>query len=182
MVPLVIGALAIGALFAHRGGVADVTIALRVLGLVLALAGGFALDDAAATTLHASPYPLARRLLLRIGCVAAVIATLWGVALLRLLPDAPTGQRAALGLGVTVELAAALAVVWSVAAWGRRRGLDEPGIVTAPVLLSLIFAGAAQPRVPMLVGPGADWLTAHLRWTAVLIGALVCLAYAMRDP
>jgi len=28
----------------------------------------------------------------------------------------------------------------------------------------------------MLVGPGADWLTAHLRWTTALAGAVACLA------
>jgi hypothetical protein len=49
-------------------------------------------------------------------------------------------------------------------------------------LLGLIFAVAVQHRFPMLVGPGADWLTAHLRWTTALAGAVACLAYAMRDP
>jgi hypothetical protein len=149
---------------------------------VLALAGGFVLDDAAATILQASPYPLARRLGLRIGCAAAIIATLWAIALIRLLPNAAAGQRAALGLGISVELAAALAVVWAAAGFGRRRGMDEPGIATAPVLLGLIFVGAAQDRLPMVVGLGAEWLPVHLRWTAVLTAAVICLAYEMRDP
>jgi hypothetical protein len=182
ILPLVVGAFAVVALWAHRSDVADVTGPLRILGLVLALAGGFVLDDAAATTLQASPYSLARRHRLRIGCGATVIAALWGIALLRLLPYAPAGQRVTLGLGLTEELAAALAVVWAAGAWLRRRGLDEPGIATGPVLLGLSFVSAAQQRFPMLAGPGANWLSAHLRWTAVLIGAVVCLVYAMRDP
>ena len=182
VVPLVVGAVAVATLWAHPSGVADVTGPLRVVGLVLALAGGFVLDDAAAITLQASPYSLARRLWLRIGCAAAVIGPLWGIALVRLLSHAPASQRATLGLGLTVELAAALAVVWAAAAWCRRRGVHEPGIATAPVLLGLIFVGAAQDTVPMLVGPGANWLIAHLRWTAVLTCALACLVYATRDP
>ncbi len=182
LVPFMVGGGAVAAMFAHRGGFTEVTGPLRAIGLVLALAGGFVLDDAAATTLQASPYPLARRLGLRIGFTAAVIGALWGIALWRVLLIAAAGQRAALGLGLTVELAAASTLVWAAAAWGRRRGLDEPGIATAPLLLALIFIGGAQQRFPILVGPGANWLTAHLRWAAILTAAAASLAYAMRDP
>jgi hypothetical protein len=182
LLPFMVGAVAVAALFVHRGGFTDVTGPLRALGLVLALAGGFVLDDTAATTLQASPYPLARRLVLRMGFAEAVIAVLWCIALWRVLPTSADGQRAALALGLTVELAAASTLVWATAAWGRRRGLDEPGIATAPLLLALIFVGVAQQRVPLVVGPGANWLTAHMHWTAILTAATACLAYAMRDP
>ena len=175
--PLVVGAIAAMTLLAYQGGVADTIGRLRVIGLLLALASGFVLDDAAATTLQASPYSLARRLWLRIGYGATVIAGLWTIALVRLLPAAPAHQRATLGLGVTVELAAALTIVWAAAASGRRRGVDEPGIATAPVLLGLIFVGAAQQRFPLLVGLGADWLRAHLGWTVILAVAIALLAY-----
>jgi hypothetical protein len=99
-----------------------------------------------------------------------------------LLASAPAGERWALGLGLTVELAAALAVVWAVAAWGRRRGLDRPGIVTTPVLLASLLLASSTARAPMLVGPGPQWTPAHLRWSGILVGATCLLLAAMRDP
>ncbi|MFI5896129.1 hypothetical protein ACIA5D_39115 [Actinoplanes sp. NPDC051513] len=169
-------------LVARRGGTHDVVGDLRVLGLLLALGGGYVLDDGAAITLQASPYGLARRLWLRVGCAAAVVAPLWMAMLARLLPSAPTGDRWALGLGLTVELAAALAVVWAVAAWARRHGVEHPGIVTTPALLASLLLAASAARAPMLVGPGPQWTSAHLRWSGILIGATCVLAAAMRDP
>ena len=35
---------------------------------------------------------------------------------------------------------------------------------------------------PVLVGPGPQWTTAHLRWSAILVGATCVLVAAMRDP
>ena len=113
-------------LVARRGGTHDVIGDLRVLGLLLALGSGYVLDDGAAVTLQASPYSLARRLWLRIGCAAAVVVPLWTALLARFLPSAPAGDRWALGLGLTIELAAALTVIWAVAAWGRRHGVRAP--------------------------------------------------------
>ena len=183
LAPLGAGAVAVVVfLAARRTGHPDVTTNLRLLGLVLALGSGFVLDDAAASTLQASPYGLARRVWLRIGCAVAVIAPLWAVLLARLLPSAPTTGRLTLGFGLTVELAAALAFVWAVAAWARRRGIDDPGVITAPALLALLFLAVALQRAPMLVGPGPQWTAAHLRWAVVLAGAAALLGAATRDP
>jgi hypothetical protein len=183
LAPLVVGAVAAAAALAlHHDGPPTGIAPLRVVGLILALGCGFMLDDAAAPTLQASPYALARRLWLRIGSAAAVVVPLWTLALLRLLPPAPLMDRASLALGLTVELVAALAVVWATAAWGRWRSLDEPGIATAPVLLGLVFLGAVHPRARLLVGPGPQWLAVHLRWAAVLVCAVALLLVAMRDP
>ena len=182
--PLAVGVVTVAvALALHCGGPPTGVNSLRVVGLILVLSSGFALDDAAAPTLQASPYPLARRLLVRIGCAAAMVVPLWTIAMWRLLPAAPTGaDRVSLSVGLTVEFAAALAVVWAAAAWGRRRGLAEPGIATAPVLLGLVFLVAVHPRAKLLVGPSPHWLAAHLRWVAVLVCAAILLAVAMRDP
>ena len=182
--PLALGAVTVGvALALHCGGRSTGVGSLRVVGLILVLGSGFALDDAAATTLQASPYPLARRLCVRIGCAAAVVLPLWTIALWRLLPAVPTwAGRASLSVGLTVEFVAALAVMWAAAAWGRRRGIAEPGIGTAPVMLGLVFLAAVHPRSKLLVGPGPHWLAAHLRWAVVLACAVVLLAVAMRDP
>ena len=169
-------------LVARRGGTHDVLGDLRVLGLLLALGSGYVLDDGAAVTLQASPYGLARRLWLRIGCAAAVVTPLWMAMLAYLLPSAPASDRWALGLGLTVELAAVLTVVWAIAAWGRRRGVEHPGIITTPALLASLFLAASISRAPMLVEPGPQWTPAHVRWSGILVGATCVLLAGMRDP
>jgi len=183
LAPFVAGASAVAAfLAARRGDTHDVIADLRVLGLLLALGSGYVLDDGAAVTLQASPYSLARRLWLRIGCAGGVVVPLWTAVLARYLPSAPAGDRWALGLGLTVELAAALTVVWAVATWGRRHGFEHPGIITTPALVASLLLAASVSEAPMLVGPGAEWTPAHLRWSGVLVGATCVLAAGMRDP
>ncbi|WP_345137650.1 hypothetical protein [Dactylosporangium darangshiense] len=169
-------------LAARRGGTHDVAGDLRMLGLLLALGSGYVLDDGAAVTLQASPYGPGRRLWLRIGCAAAIVTPLWTSMLAYLLPSAPAGDRWALGLGLTVELAAVLAVAWTVAVWGRRFGVEHPGMITTPALLALLLLAGSISRAPMLVGPGPQWTAAHLRWSGVLAGAACVLLAGMRDP
>ncbi|WP_432824434.1 hypothetical protein [Dactylosporangium sp. CA-092794] len=155
---------------------------LRVLGLLLALGSGYALDDSAAITLQASPYSLARRLWLRIACAGAVVVPVWAAVLAVYLPPAPAGGRWSLGLGLTAELAATVTVLWAVAAWARRQGFDQPGIITTPVLLASLLLAASIPQAPMLVGPGREWMPAHLRWSGIAVAATCALVAAMRDP
>jgi hypothetical protein len=175
-------AAAVVLLVARRGGTDDVIGDLRTLGLLLALGSGYVLDDGAAVTLQASPYALARRLGLRIGAAVTIVAPLWTLMLARLLPSAPASDRATLGVGLTVELAAALAVVWAVAAWARRGGFEHPGIITTPVILALMLIAASISQAPMLVGPGPQWTSAHARWSIILVGAAAGLLAGMRDP
>ncbi|MBO3751461.1 hypothetical protein J5X84_35765 [Streptosporangiaceae bacterium NEAU-GS5] len=183
LAPFWVSAAAVVAfLAARRGGGHDVLADLRVLGLLAALGSGYVLDDGAAVTLQASPYGLARRLWLRIGCAAALVAPLWTAALAYLLPSAPAGDRWTLGLGLTLELAAVLTVVWAVAAAGRRRGFEQPGIITTPALLAALFVAGSISQAPMLVGLGQEWTPAHVRWSVVLAGAACVLVAAMRDP
>lgn len=66
---------------------------LRVMGLLPAVGSGYALDDSAAIALQASPYSLARRLWLRIGCAAAIVVPVWAAVLAVYLPSAPAGDR-----------------------------------------------------------------------------------------
>lgn len=169
-------------LVARHGGAPDVIADLRVLGLLVALGTGYVLDDGAAVTLQASPYRLAYRLWLRIGCAAAFAAVLWVSLLAYLLPSAPESVWWTIGSGLTVELAAVLAVGWAVAAWGRRRGVDQPGVITTPVLLALLFLAASISQTPMLVGMGPQWTAAHVRWSIVLATAACVLVAATRDP
>jgi len=181
LAPNAAAVVAVAAFLAVRGG--DEFIGdLRVVGLLLALGSGYVLDDGAAVTLQASPYSLARRLWLRIGAAAAVVVPLWTAVLARFLPSAPAGDRWAIGLGLTIELAAALTVIWAVAVWGRRHGFEHPGIITTPALLAALLLAASIPQAPMLVGSGPQWTPAHLRWSGILIGATCVLVAGMRDP
>ena len=183
LAPFTPGVVAVGAfLVARRDGTPDAMGDLRMLGLLLALGSGYVLDDGAAVTLQASPYSLARRLWLRIGSAAAIVTPLWLAMLAYLLPSAPASDRWALGLGLTVELAAALTVAWAVAAWSRRRGVEHPGIITTPALLTSLFLAASASQAPMLVGLGPQWNPAHRRWSMILLGAACVLLAAMRDP
>jgi hypothetical protein len=183
LAPFVVGAAAAAAfVVARRGDTHDVVADLRALGLLLALGGGYVLDDGAAVTLQASPYSLARRLWLRIGAAVVVVLPLWTIVLARFVPSAPARDRWALGLGLTLELAAALTVTWAVAAWCRRNGFEHPGIVTTPALLATLLLAASIQRAPMLVGSGPQWTQAHLRWSGVLLGATCVLVAGMRDP
>jgi hypothetical protein len=183
LAPFVTAVAAAAAFLAvRRGDTHDVIGDLRVLGLLLALSSGYVLDDGAAVTLQASPYSLARRLWLRVSCAAAVVVPLWTALLACYLPTAPAGDRWALGLGLTVELAASLTVLWAVAVWGRRLEFEHPGIITTPALLALLLLAGSIPQAPMLVGSGAEWTPAHLRWLGILVGATFVLVAAMRDP
>jgi hypothetical protein len=183
LAPFVSAVVAAAAFLAARSGDAHDPVAdLRVLALLLALGSGYVLDDGAAVTLQASPYSLARRLWLRIGAAVAVVVPLWTAVLARYLPSAPAGDRWSLGLGLTVELAAALTVIWAVAVWGRRHGFEHPGIATTPALVASLLLAASIPQAPMLVGSGAQWTPAHLRWSGILVGATCVLVAGMRDP
>jgi hypothetical protein len=46
---------------------------------------------------------------------------------------------------------------------------------------SLLLA-ASIPQAPMLVGSGAQWIPAHLRWSGILVVATCVLVAGMRDP
>jgi hypothetical protein len=183
LAPFATSAAAVAAyLVARLGDTHDAVGDLRVLGLLLALGSGYALDDSAAITLQASPYGLARRLWLRIACAAAVVMPMWATVLAVYLPSAPVGDRYSLGLGLTTELAAAVTVMWAVAAWARRQGFDQPGIITTPVLLAALLLAASIPQAPMLVGFGREWTPAHLRWSGIAVAATCALMAATRDP
>ena len=68
------------------------------------------------------------------------------------------------------------------AAWARRQGFDQPGIITTPVLLASLLLAASIPQAPMLVGIGREWTPAHLRWSGIAVAATCALVAAMRDP
>jgi len=151
---------------------------LRFAAIALCAAAAFALDDRAADLAAVSPTPLLFRRALRVALVLGIIAALWGLVLWY----AGDGFHA----GLTLELAAMLAVTLAAAAVAAPFTADgRGGIVAGPALLTLLATAAlALPDSWTLFAPGsADprWAASQQRWGAILAVALLTLAGASRD-
>ena len=151
---------------------------MRVVTVLLALACCACVDDAAATTLAASPTRLCRRRALQAITTLGPSAALWGVAF------AITGPRSTTGSGVVREALALLAFVCVTALVAQRLGLHEPGPVAGAVMaLTALLLLDVPDSVALFTGPGDPrWAAAHQRWTALLAGLLMLGAGALRDP
>lgn len=154
---------------------------LRAAALVFALGLTFLLDDPAREL--TTPVPTRRwvRTGLRVALVVPV-AALWWTAALSLLP-APA--RPPVG-AITLEAAATAALALAVAAVAVRF-TDEPRpgpSVAAGLLTVALLAPHLLPSrwdLFVLVGdPG--WAAAHVRWAAVLAGAVLLGAACAAEP
>jgi hypothetical protein len=154
---------------------------LRSVALALAAAVPFALDDRSRRTVAAAPTALAARSLAVLGLAVVPAAAVWAAACawvaVRGSSPVPVAALTLEAAGVTAAaVAAALALV-------RWRDVDEPGAVTAPVVLAL---GLLLPRLPgwaaLVTEPGPGWTAAHLRWAALLALAVGAGAVSLADP
>lgn len=154
---------------------------LRAVALALAAAVPFALDDLSRRTVAAAPTPLAARTLAALGLAAVPAAAVWAAACawvaVRGPGPVPVAELSLEAAGVTAAaVAAGLALV-------RWRGVDEPGALTAPVVLAM---GLLLPRLPgwaaLATEPGPGWAAAHVRWAAMLALTLAAAAVAVLDP
>jgi len=152
---------------------------LRFAAIALCVAAAFVLDDRAAGLAAASPTSLLVRRAFRVALVLPFIGALWGLALWY----AGDGFHA----GLTLELAAMLAVTLAAAAVAAPFTSDaRGGIVAAPVLLILLATAVlALPDSWTLFAHGSadpHWAASQQRWGAILAVALLTLACASRDP
>jgi len=154
---------------------------LRSVALALAAAVPFALDDRSRRTVAAAPTALAARSMAALGLAVVPAAVVWAAVCawvaVRGSRPVPVAALTLEAVGVTaVAAAAALALV----GW---REVDEPGAVTAPVVLAL---GLVLPRLPgwaaLVTEPGPGWAAAHLRWAALLALAVGAGSLAVADP
>jgi hypothetical protein len=106
---------------------------LELASVALGIGGSFALDDAAATSLEASPAPLALRNAVRAGCAIPFPAAIW-ITILLLTPEADRST-------LTLELAGLLAAALALSALGMRLGVDG-GLLAAPAVLGLVAASS----------------------------------------
>lgn len=155
--------------------------AVRTVVVLLALGTMFILDDDAAGTVAAGPTPLWWRRALRYGVAAAVVLPAW-VGVLSYAharrPELPVAR-------LTLELSALVAVGLAVAAGATRwRHVPDPGIAAALAVLGLTVCVAHLPDVfALFTAPGsASWQWSTIRWVVVLVGAVMVLAAATRDP
>ena len=154
---------------------------LRAVALGLAAAVPFALDDRSRRTVGAAPTGLAARSLAVLGLAVVPAALVWAAACgwvtVRSSRPVPAAALTLEAAGVT---AAAVAVALALVRW---RDVDEPGAVTAPVVLAL---GLVLPRLPswaaLVTEPGPGWTATHLRWAALLALAVGAGAAAVADP
>ena len=181
--PPLIGATAAAAavvgLATARGGVSG--LAVQVAGLALAAGAAYLLDDPAAAVTVTVPRSLWRRRSATVVRGLAVLTATWTVLLV--LP-----RRGGDGLddpAVTVQTAGVALLALAAAAVLARRGTPEPGNLVAPAV-ALVGIGALllQPMLGVTLFVGADrppdnWLS---WWVGVVIGMLLVLLAAWRDP
>jgi hypothetical protein len=154
---------------------------LRGAAVLLACAVAFAVDDAAASILAASPTTLRRRLTSRIALAGALAATTWSALVLLATARADAVPAGALSLEAATLGAIAVAAAAGLHTW---HGITEPAVLTAPLVLGAVLAANLLPPDWALLAPDPSvpgWQAAHYRWAGVLALAAVTLVVASRD-
>ncbi|MEP7019380.1 MAG: hypothetical protein ABI808_01920, partial [Pseudonocardiales bacterium] len=152
---------------------------LRAVGALSVLGTMFVLDDA--TRMFSDPTQLSARyrLLVRLSIALMVTAVGFAAASLALGARVSAAELA----GVALELVTATLLGLAVAAVALRwHGVDEPGVLAAPaVITGLLMSQLLPRRLALLPPPGPEWAAAHGRWVLLLVLAVTCLAVASRD-
>ena len=169
------GALALALLALTDRGLTE----LRLAAIATCVGAAFALDDVAAATVACSPTTLLVRRAVRVALAVSTLGALW--VLLSVL------ARGAASFGVSLELAAMLAVTLAAAAIAARiRGDGRGGVAAGPALLTLLAAAflLLPPRWSLFPADARDpsWTAAHQRWALILLAGVLCLLWASRDP
>lgn len=164
---------------------AGLTNVLRIAALFGAVGTGFLLDDPSESSTAATPGARPLRILLR-PLVAIPAILLWWAAVLLLLrrdTNAETWREIPL-VGISLEAAALIAIAIAVAAFVVRRPPHNGGGTTAgPAVVVLVAVAQFVPyRYRLFATPDDQhWTTIHQWWAAILITALLLLAWASRD-
>lgn len=180
-VPTIIGGLiAIGAIIAQLTTKHDLTEAYA-LALVASTAGlGFALDDPAAETVAASPTPLARRRIQRVGIVGAITVATW-LVIAGVVATSETQRFPTYDIVIEVAALAAIGLATSALVQQRTQAPGGPTAALVVVIGPAFLYGVVFRDVrvfPSLV-PGQE-LRERWIWIA-LVGAALLLR-ASRDP
>jgi hypothetical protein len=160
-----------------REDAADRVVVLRAAVVVVLVGALFVLDDRAAQVLDAVPTTWRYRLTLRVLVALAITGAAFTVL------ATTVALRIGTSAGVALEEAALLGAGLAAAATAQRRwGVDEPGIVGGVFTFGFAAGLVALPRRwAMLVSPGPQWSSAHLRWAGLLVVVAVALVAVSAD-
>jgi hypothetical protein len=164
------------------------TAMLRTSAVVLAAGAVFALDDAAAETLTASPTSLIRRRGVVLGLALAGVATAWGLLVGlgdALLPAAESARLAMVDGRLTLELAVLTTVAVAIGTVVARSNPTAAGITAGPgIVLAFVAAQQGNDHLTLFADGPLDvaWTAARGRlWLAIAVAGLVAL-WSSRDP
>ncbi|MEV4245655.1 hypothetical protein AB0J63_19845 [Streptosporangium canum] len=164
-------------------GVGTAFTLLRMMGVMLGAAAGFAVIDEMTASTGAVPVSRRLRQWLRCGFGGLAAGLFWGIACAVAVARLPAGGELKVA-GMAVEAAVCIAVgllAASVAGrvhQGRAAALAGMGGLLAIVSVSLVLRG---PYWPWLYPEEENWEIVHRGWLAVLPPLLAALSWAGRD-
>jgi hypothetical protein len=177
--------VAVPAVLSVRLTAGHLTTLLRIAAACGALGVAFLLDDPATRTTATVPTSRLTRHLVRAG-IALPVTAIWWAATLAVAPlGAKAGVAAALPrAALTLEAAALVTAAFVLAAGGLRLTTDgSAGTLAAPALLILLAIVWFMPhRVALVLTPtDPQWASAHHRWAAILIAAVIGFFWVSRE-
>lgn len=164
-------------------GVGTAFTLLRMMGVVLGAAAGFAVIDEMSVSTGAAPVPRWLRQWLRCGFGGLAAALFWGIACAVAVARLREGGELRVA-GMAVEAAVCIAIGLLAASLagrvhqGKAAALAGMGGLLAIVAVTLVTQG---PYWPWLYPGEANWEVVHYGWLAVLAPVLAALGWASRD-
>ncbi|MEY2450906.1 MAG: hypothetical protein QOD92_480 [Acidimicrobiaceae bacterium] len=158
----------------------DPGLRLRIVGIAMAAALAFVLDDRAAATLASSPVTLIERRALRLGLVLPLAALWWigivGVVSARRVAPLPSTSLLAL------ELAMYSALGFAGCVWSQRRSDDGSGGATGAATVAMLALAGVLPLPSWWPLAHSGSGGASLRLQLVLTFAIAALVLGSLDP
>ncbi|MER5424026.1 hypothetical protein [Streptosporangium roseum] len=164
-------------------GVGTAFTLLRMMGVMLGAAAGFAVIDEMTASTGAAPVPRWLRQWLRYGFGGLTAGLLWGIACAIAVARLPEGGQLKVA-GMAVEAAVCIAIgLLSASVAGRMHqgkaaALAGMGGLLVIVSVSLVLRG---PYWPWLYPEEENWEIVHYGWVAVLPPVLAALGWESRD-
>jgi hypothetical protein len=179
--PTIIGGLIAVSVIIARTSTGHDLAEIYALALVASTAGlGFALDDPAAETIAASPTPLARRRIHRVGIAGTITVTTWMV-IAGVVATSDTQQFPTYDVIIEVAALAAIGLATSALVQRRRQAPGGPTAALVVLVGPAFLYGVVFRDVrifPSLV-PGQDL---RERWIWLTLAGTASLVRASRDP
>lgn len=177
------GTLAVVMALVIEAGVGTAFTVLRMLGVMLGAAAGFAVIDEMGASTGAAPVPRWLRQWLRCGFGAAAAGLSWGVACAIAVARLPEGGQLkvaemAVEAAVCITIGLLAASIAGRLHQGKAAALAGMGGLLVIVSVSLVLRG---PYWPWLYPDERNWELVHRGWLAVLPLTLAALSWANRD-